>query len=79
MLRINSVTDDLPGGPVSVVSEGNEILGREKTIHFCNRRSTSENLASSRAQLFAIAKTTARKVLQHCVPDGGASGVAGLE
>jgi hypothetical protein len=71
--------DDLPGGPLSRVSGGNEIPGGEKTIRRSNRRSTSENLASSRAQLFAIAKTTARKVLQHSVPDGGASGFAGLE
>jgi len=38
-----------------------------------------ENLASSRVQLFAIAKTTARKVLQHCVPHDGAFGFAGSE
>jgi hypothetical protein len=38
-----------------------------------------ENLASSRVQLFAIVKTTARKVLQHCIPHDGAFGFAGSE
>ena len=58
-----------PGGPVSSKS-GKAECDAETTIRYSHRRSTSENFASSRVQLFADAKTTARTILQHSVPVG---------
>ena len=46
---------------------------------FIDAKIDAENFASSRAQLLVTTGTTARKILQHWVPDGGGSGFTGSE
>jgi hypothetical protein len=79
MLPINSTKDVVPGGPVSSVEETNEILAGAPAINRATARSTSGSSTIVRGGIFAVTVATARRILQHCVAEVGACGLAGLE
>src|SRR4029077_12624683 len=77
--KINSAKEIAPGGPVSSNSGAR---GRgEYAVNAQISMSTfaSLNFASSRAQSFVFARTTARRILQHCTCEDCSFCFEGLE
>jgi len=78
--KISSVNDNAcPGGPVS--SNNGATERSEYVANGPTSRSTFAllNFASSRAQSFVFARTTARRILQHCTCEDCSFCFAGLE
>src|SRR6266403_1720289 len=78
--KISSVNDKTcPGGPVS--SNNGATERSEYVANAPISRSTFAllNFASSRAQSFVFARTTARRILQHCTCEDCSFCFAGLE
>ena len=68
--KISSANDNAPGGPVS--SNSGATLRSERTTNapVSTGKFASQNFALSRAQALNCAKTTARRILQHCTCGG---------
>src|SRR6059036_1614784 len=77
--KISSANERAPGGPVSRDHDACTLGKSATSVTSSTQRSTSNDLASSRAQLFVWAKTTARRILQHCNCEGSCFCFAGLE
>ena len=77
--KINSANENAPGGPVS--SNSGATARDEYTTNAPARtgKFASQNFASLRAQSFVFAKTTARRILQHCTCEDCSFCFAGLE
>ena len=74
-LRLNSVNDVFPGGPVSVIAGAKKTLGGAETRISPNLEGGRSPIAGAR--FFAGAFATARRILQHSI--GCDFGFVGLE